>query len=98
MSGKELYSSSGVTLVASTHFSTSSVKLLSLRFVDEIEAFFLPIYVVNITPRFSALSEPSSFLFLKLIFSEIEFFTNTLTSVDPKILDFEIQKSAILYK
>ena len=43
LSGKELYSSIGVTFVESTHLSISLSKLLSLISVELIEAFFFPI-------------------------------------------------------
>ena len=50
---------------------------------EDIDDFFLPIYVVMLMPRSSDLLDSSNFLFLKFTVSEIEFFTITLESVAP---------------
>ena len=56
---------------------------LSFKFEDDIDDFFLPTYAVNNTLRLSDLVDPSSFLFLILTLSEIEFEIRTLLSVAP---------------
>ena len=43
LSGRELYSSSGVTLVELIHLLIRSIRLFSFRFVEDIEAFFFAI-------------------------------------------------------
>ncbi len=64
----------------------NSSKFFSFKSEEEIDDFFLPIYVVNAIPKFSDLVEPSNFLFLIFTFSETELTTNTLASVDPSFL------------
>ena len=56
---------------------------LSSKFEDDIDDFFLPTYAVKTTLRLSDLVDPSSFLFLILTLSEIEFEIKTLLSDAP---------------
>ena len=76
---------------------------LSSKFEDDIDDFFLPTYAVNTTLRLSDLVDPSSFLFLILTLSEIEFekvkdyFTDTCFK-STKVVENKFSYSYLTYR